>query len=51
MGTLIGTSGDDKNNFKILDQNGNSLHSIAMDNTQWQNFAIKLDYTSKYVSY
>jgi len=48
-GQIIGKTPADKNNFKIFDQNGKSLYAIAMDNTQWQNFALKLDYTKKYV--
>ncbi|KAF2643805.1 hypothetical protein P280DRAFT_466543 [Massarina eburnea CBS 473.64] len=46
-GTIIGSNGADKNNFKILDRNGKSLYSTATDKTQWQNFAIKLDYNKK----
>jgi hypothetical protein len=48
-GTIIGKSSSDKNNFKILDRNGNSLYSVAIDKTQWQNFAVKLDYNKKLV--
>lgn len=46
-GQLIGKSASDKSNFKILDRNGQSLYSVAMDKNAWQNFAIKLDYTKK----
>lgn len=46
-GSIIGKSNADKNNFKILDRNGNSLYSVAIDKTAWQNFAIKLDYNKK----
>ncbi|OAL49076.1 hypothetical protein IQ07DRAFT_70092 [Pyrenochaeta sp. DS3sAY3a] len=49
-GSLIGKSSADKNNFKILDRNGNSLYSVAIDKTQWQNFAVKLDYTKNQVT-
>jgi hypothetical protein len=49
-GQLIGKSASDKNNFKLLDRNGKSLYSVAMDKTAWQNFAVKLDYTKKYVT-
>jgi hypothetical protein len=48
-GSLIGKSNADKNNFKILDRNGNQLWSVAIDQKQWQNFAVKLDYNKKYV--
>lgn len=48
-GSLIGKSSADKNNFKILDRNGNSLYSVAIDKTQWQNFAVKLDYNKNQV--
>ncbi|KAH7402948.1 hypothetical protein BKA66DRAFT_564831 [Pyrenochaeta sp. MPI-SDFR-AT-0127] len=49
-GSLIGKSNADKNNFKILDRNGNSLWSVAIDKTQWQNFATKLDYNKNQVT-
>lgn len=49
-GSLIGKSNADRNNFKILDRNGNSLWSVAIDKTQWQNFAVKLDYNKNQVS-
>ncbi|KAF1995527.1 glycoside hydrolase family 131 protein [Amniculicola lignicola CBS 123094] len=48
-GQLIGKSAADKNNFKILDRNGKSLYSVAINTSQWQNFAIKLDYTKNQV--
>jgi hypothetical protein len=48
-GTIIGQSGSDKNNFKILDKNSKVLYSVPMNKTQWQNFAVKLDYNKKYV--
>jgi hypothetical protein len=50
-GSIIGKNGADKNNFKILDRSGNSLYSVAVDKSQWQNFAVKLDYTKKYVPF
>jgi hypothetical protein len=34
----------------LLDRNGKSLYSVAMDKTAWQNFAVKLDYTKKCVT-
>jgi hypothetical protein len=46
-GSLIGKSNADKNSFKILDRNGNSLYSVPIDNKNWQNFAVKLDYNKK----
>ena len=46
-GSLIGKSNADRNKFKILDRNGNSLYSVDIDQTQWQNFAAKLDYNKK----
>jgi hypothetical protein len=46
-GSIIGKSNADKNNFKILDRNGNSLYSVAIDQKNWQNFAVKLDYNKK----
>jgi len=49
-GSIIGKSNADKNNFKILDRNGNSLYSVAIDNTNWQNFAVKLDYNKNQVT-
>ncbi|KAF1833379.1 hypothetical protein BDW02DRAFT_500681 [Decorospora gaudefroyi] len=49
-GTLIGKSGADKNNFKVLDRNGNSLYSVPMDMTMWQNFAAKLDFNRNQVT-
>ncbi|KAF1849538.1 glycoside hydrolase family 131 protein [Cucurbitaria berberidis CBS 394.84] len=49
-GSIIGKSNADKNNFKILDRNGNSLYSVAIDKKQWQNFALKLDYLKNQVT-
>ncbi|KAF2452204.1 glycoside hydrolase family 131 protein [Karstenula rhodostoma CBS 690.94] len=49
-GTLIGKNGADKNKFQILDQNNKQLYSTATDKSQWQNFAIKLDYTKNQVT-
>ncbi|CAO2651731.1 Nn.00g000140.m01.CDS01 [Neocucurbitaria sp. VM-36] len=49
-GSIIGKSNADKNNFKILDRNGNSLYSVAIDQKQWQNFAITLDYNKNQVT-
>jgi hypothetical protein len=46
-GSIIGKSNADKNNFKLLDRNGNSLYSVAIDQKNWQNFAVKLDYNKK----
>lgn len=46
-GQIIGKSASDKNNFKVLDRNGNSLYSVAMDASKWQNFAITLNYDKK----
>ena len=46
-GSLIGKSDADKNSFKILDRSGTELWKVAIDKTQWQNFAIKLDYNNK----
>lgn len=48
-GQIIGKSAADKNNFKILDRNGKQLYTVAIDNTNWQNFAIKLDYNKNQV--
>ncbi|KAH7091972.1 hypothetical protein FB567DRAFT_227815 [Paraphoma chrysanthemicola] len=49
-GSLIGKSNADRNNFKILDRNGNSLWSVAIDQKNWQNFAVKLNYNSNQVT-
>ncbi|KAJ4351418.1 uncharacterized protein N0V89_006760 [Didymosphaeria variabile] len=49
-GTLIGKSGADKNKFQILDQSNKQLYATATDKSQWQNFAIKLDYTKNQVT-
>lgn len=49
-GSLIGKSDADKNSFKILDRSGNSLYSVPIDQKEWQNFAVTLDYNKKYVS-
>ncbi|KAF2710243.1 glycoside hydrolase family 131 protein [Pleomassaria siparia CBS 279.74] len=48
-GQIIGGSAADKNNFKILNRSGKSLYSVAIDKTNWQNFAIKLDYNQNQV--
>ncbi|KAI0600016.1 hypothetical protein F4775DRAFT_86016 [Biscogniauxia sp. FL1348] len=44
MGTLIGTSGADKNNFKILNRQNAEVFSVPVDDAAWQNFAITLDF-------
>ncbi|KAF2201021.1 hypothetical protein GQ43DRAFT_416723 [Delitschia confertaspora ATCC 74209] len=49
-GQIIGKSASDKNNFKILDRNGKSLYSVAMDMKNWQNFAVTLDYSKNQVT-
>jgi hypothetical protein len=46
-GSIIGKSNADKNNFKLLDRNGNQLYSVPIDQKNWQNFAVKLDYNQK----
>jgi hypothetical protein len=46
-GSIIGKSNADKNNFKLLDRNGNQLYSVPIDQKNWQNFAVKLDYNHK----
>ena len=48
-GSLIGKSDADKNQFKILDRDSKFLWSVPIDQTQWQNFALKLDFNAKYV--
>ena len=48
-GQIIGGSAADKSNFKILDRKGKSLYNVAIDKTNWQNFAVKLDYNKKSV--
>lgn len=48
-GSIIGKSSADKNNFKILDRNGAQLYTVPIDQKNWQNFAIKLDYNKKFV--
>ncbi|KAL6708644.1 hypothetical protein ACN47E_002625 [Coniothyrium glycines] len=49
-GSLIGKSNADKSSFKILDRNNNQLWSVPIDFTNWQNFAVKLDYNQNQVS-
>ncbi|KAI1487164.1 hypothetical protein F5X96DRAFT_672931 [Biscogniauxia mediterranea] len=44
MGTIIGTSGADKNNFKILNRQNTEVFSVPVDDAAWQNFAITLDF-------
>jgi hypothetical protein len=46
-GQLIGKSSADKNNFKVLDRNGKSIYSVPIDQKNWQNFAITLNYEKK----
>ncbi|KAF2180098.1 glycoside hydrolase family 131 protein [Zopfia rhizophila CBS 207.26] len=48
-GQIIGKSASDKNNFKVLDRNVNSLYSVAQDAAKWQNFAITLNYDKNQV--
>ncbi|KAI1478856.1 hypothetical protein K445DRAFT_140233 [Daldinia sp. EC12] len=43
-GTIIGKSGSDKNNFKILNRQNTQVWSTPIDATAWQNFAITLDF-------
>lgn len=49
VGSLIDNAASKKNNFKILDRAGKQIWGIPIDYKKWQNFAIKLDYTKKYV--
>lgn len=49
VGTLIDNASSKNNNFKILDRAGKQIWGIPIDYKKWQNFAIKLDYTKKYV--
>ncbi|KAI1801870.1 hypothetical protein F4811DRAFT_563695 [Daldinia bambusicola] len=44
-GTIIGKSGSDKNNFKILNRQNTQVWSTPVDATAWQNFAITLDFS------
>lgn len=44
-GTLIDNAKEPKNTFKVLDGAGKVLWSTPISNTQWQNFALKLDFT------
>ncbi|KAI5926628.1 hypothetical protein F4810DRAFT_479078 [Camillea tinctor] len=44
MGTIIGTSGADKDNFKILNRQNTEVFSVPVDEAAWQNFAITLDF-------
>ncbi|CAA9961567.1 hypothetical protein CFE70_004943 [Pyrenophora teres f. teres 0-1] len=50
-GSLIGKSDADKKSFKILDRSGNSLWSVPIDFTQWQNFAAKLDFVNNQATF
>ncbi|KAI1329547.1 hypothetical protein F5Y16DRAFT_88611 [Xylariaceae sp. FL0255] len=43
-GTIIGTSGTDKNSFKILNRENTEVWSTPIDDTAWQNFAVTLDF-------
>lgn len=43
-GTIIGSSGSDKNNFQILNRQNTEVWSTPVDATAWQNFAITLDF-------
>ncbi|OCK90616.1 glycoside hydrolase family 131 protein [Cenococcum geophilum 1.58] len=43
-GTIIGSSGSVKDNWKILNRNSQSIWSTPIDSTQWQNFAVTMDY-------
>ncbi|RYO19843.1 hypothetical protein AA0113_g7514 [Alternaria arborescens] len=45
-GSLIGKSDADKNQFKILDRDSKFLWSVPIHQTQWQNFALKLDFNA-----
>ncbi|KAI2640789.1 hypothetical protein GGS26DRAFT_539797 [Hypomontagnella submonticulosa] len=44
LGTIIGKSGSDKNNFKVLNRQNSQVWSTPVDATAWQNFAITLDF-------
>ncbi|XXG95014.1 hypothetical protein Hte_001274 [Hypoxylon texense] len=43
-GTIIGKSGSDKSNFKVLNRQNTQVWSTPVDPTAWQNFAITLDF-------
>ncbi|XP_014562329.1 glycoside hydrolase family 131 protein [Bipolaris victoriae FI3] len=49
-GTLIGKSDADKSSFKILDRTNKQLWATPIDFTNWQNFAITLDYVKNEVT-
>ena len=46
-GTIIGQTGLAKNTFKVMNRQNKQLWSTPIDDTTWQNFALKLDYSKK----
>ena len=48
-GTILGQESLPKNNFKVLDRKNKQIWSTPIDKTEWQNFAIQLDFSKKYV--
>ncbi|KAF9639329.1 hypothetical protein BFW01_g11135 [Lasiodiplodia theobromae] len=45
-GYRIGTNGSDKESWQLLGRDSNLLWSTPIDFTNWQNFALTLDYTA-----
>ena len=46
-GTIIGQTGLAKNTFKVMNRQNKQIWSTPIDDTAWQNFALKLDYSKK----
>ncbi|KAL8414988.1 hypothetical protein RB594_005986 [Gaeumannomyces avenae] len=45
MGTILGQTSLPRDTFKILNRQNRQIWSTKVDNTAWNNFAIKIDYT------
>lgn len=45
-GTIIGRPGNE-NTFKILDRQNTEVWSVPIDESEWQNFAVTLDFDKK----
>ena len=46
-GTLLGGATNHSRNWKMLNQTGDVIWQTPMDMSEWQNFAVTLDYAEK----
>ena len=47
-GTIIGQTGLPRNTFKVMNRQNRQIWSTPIENNEWQNFAITVDWSKKY---